>query len=228
MLDFDVAEDDEVLKVPIRLSEHTAFLSEQDRTKVTMYDLKWIVHEEAENTNTERIAHMEPAESTADEAVIALHKEGAAPAAFSDEMERDGLLVRGDGGGEFRADADPIAEGISTEEVKADEELAMKTKDPTTAKTDVGVKKAPKAFAPPTSDDAETKNEADANSDSSSSADDVSKSSPTNRKRREFVECLNALNQGLPPQSGPVSLRPGSSGRWCSDFGIVARGQTTP
>jgi hypothetical protein len=114
MLDFDMAPE-EVLKVPIQLSEHTACLSEQDRTKVTMDILKYMVYEAAEDVNDEWIAHKEPAEFM-DEAVIAVYKEGAAPAAVLEEINRGELPdeVRG----QQRAIAEQRQRAVQTAESK--------------------------------------------------------------------------------------------------------------
>ena len=85
MLDFDIAPDQE-LRVPLSLSEYTAQLTqEEDKSKVTMEILKYMVYEAAEEVNEEWIAHKEPSEFM-DEAVICIYKEGAAPSHVLEEI----------------------------------------------------------------------------------------------------------------------------------------------
>jgi hypothetical protein len=87
MLDFDMAEDDEVIQVTVTLSEHTAGLSSDDRAKVTMEVLKYMVYEAAEEVNEEWVVHKEPSEFV-DEATFSVYKEGAAPPEVIEEINR--------------------------------------------------------------------------------------------------------------------------------------------
>jgi len=87
MLDFDLAEDEEQLKISISLAEHTAGLSTEDKEKVTMDVLKYMVYEAAEETNEEWVAFKEPSEFV-DEAEFTVYKEGAAPPEVLEEINR--------------------------------------------------------------------------------------------------------------------------------------------
>jgi hypothetical protein len=87
MLDFDMAEDEEVVQVTVSLSEHTAGLSADDRAMVTMEVLKYMVYEAAEEVNEEWIVHKEPSEFV-DEATFSVYKEGAAPPEVLEEVTR--------------------------------------------------------------------------------------------------------------------------------------------
>lgn len=78
MLDFDLAQDEQVLKVPITLKDIVQDLPESERPRVTMDVLKYMVYEAAEEVNEEWIAVKEPSEFL-DQVVIAVYKEGAAP-----------------------------------------------------------------------------------------------------------------------------------------------------
>ena len=86
MLDFDIAPED-VLKVPLSLPEYTSSLSPEDKPKVTMEILKYMVYEAAEEVNEEWVAHKEPSEFM-DEVVIAVYKEGAAPPEVLEEINK--------------------------------------------------------------------------------------------------------------------------------------------
>lgn len=89
MLDFDISED-EKLEIKLSLVEHQAGLSTEDKTRVTMEILKYMVYEAAEEVNEEWIAHKEPSEFM-DEVVISVYKEGAAPLEVIEEMNKGEL-----------------------------------------------------------------------------------------------------------------------------------------
>lgn len=86
MLDFDI-QDDEVLKLTVNLADHQAGLSVEDKTKVTMEILKYMVYEAAEEVNEEWIAYKEPSEFM-DEAHFSIYKEGAAPEEVLEEINK--------------------------------------------------------------------------------------------------------------------------------------------
>jgi hypothetical protein len=73
MLDFDIAPDMS-MKVSIKLSDHVKNVVEEDKPKITMEVLKYIVYEQAEEVNDEWIAHKEPSEFM-DEIMIAIYKD---------------------------------------------------------------------------------------------------------------------------------------------------------
>lgn len=89
MLDFDIS-DDEELKVTISLAEYTTGLSVEDKSKVTMEILKYMVYEAAEEVNEEWVTYKEPSEFM-DEVVIAVYKEGAAPPDVLEEINKGEL-----------------------------------------------------------------------------------------------------------------------------------------
>jgi hypothetical protein len=90
MLDFDLAEDETTLKVPITMKDHTAGLPESEATMVTMEILKYMVYEAAEEVNEEWIAHKEPSDFI-DDVVIVVYKEGAAPPEVLEEINKGEL-----------------------------------------------------------------------------------------------------------------------------------------
>jgi hypothetical protein len=90
MLDFDLDESEEVLRVQVSLAEHVAGLSDEDKGRVTMEVLKYMVYEAAEEVNEEWIAHKEPSEFM-DEVTIAIYKEGAAPDNVLEEVNKGEL-----------------------------------------------------------------------------------------------------------------------------------------
>ena len=90
MLDFDLDENEEVLHVKVSLAEHVTGLSEDDKERVTMEVLKYMVYEAAEEVNDEWIAHREPSEFM-DEVTIAVYKEGAAPEEVLEEVNKGEL-----------------------------------------------------------------------------------------------------------------------------------------
>lgn len=73
MLDFDL-EDDNVLQVKISLAEITKELQGEEKTKVTMDVLKYIVYEQAEEVNEDWVGVKEPSEFM-DEVVVSVYKE---------------------------------------------------------------------------------------------------------------------------------------------------------
>jgi len=89
MLDFDIADEDK-LEIKLSLVEHQKGLSTEDKTRVTMEILKYLVYEAAEEVNEEWIAHKEPSEFM-DEVVISVYKEGAAPLEVIEEMNKGEL-----------------------------------------------------------------------------------------------------------------------------------------
>lgn len=92
MLDFDIS-DDEELKVTISLAEYTTGLSVEDKSKVTMEILKYMVYEAAEEVNEEWVTYKEPSEFM-DEVVIAVYKEGAAPPDVLEEINKGNYQMR--------------------------------------------------------------------------------------------------------------------------------------
>jgi len=74
MLDFDIEEDNNVLQVKISLAEISKELQGEEKTKVTMDVLKYIVFEQAEEVNEEWVGVKEPSEFM-DEVVISVYKE---------------------------------------------------------------------------------------------------------------------------------------------------------
>ena len=86
MLDFDVSAESE-MKIPISLAEYTAWLSVDDKERVTMEVLKYMVMEAAEDVNEEWITYKEPSEFM-DEATIAVYKEGCAPPEVLEEVNK--------------------------------------------------------------------------------------------------------------------------------------------
>jgi hypothetical protein len=89
MLDFDLAAE-EKLEVPVTLATYTAGLSFEDKAKVTMEILKYMVYEAAEEVNEEWIAYKEPG-GFMDEATFAIYKEGAAPPEVLEELNKGEL-----------------------------------------------------------------------------------------------------------------------------------------
>jgi hypothetical protein len=89
MLDFDLSSE-EVLKVSLSVPEHTAGLSTEEKTRVTMEILKYMVYEAAEEVNEEWVAHKEASEFV-DEVTVAVYKEGAAPPEVLEELNKGEL-----------------------------------------------------------------------------------------------------------------------------------------
>lgn len=90
MLDFDISPNP-VLKVQVSLAEQQRDLATlEDKAKITMEILKYIVYEQAEEVNEEWIAHKESSEFM-DEITIAVYKEGEAPPDVLEEMNRGEL-----------------------------------------------------------------------------------------------------------------------------------------
>lgn len=73
MLDFDIMESN-VLPVQLSLATMTRELQGDEKAKVTMQILKFIVNEQAEEVNEDWICHVEPSEFM-DEVVISVYKE---------------------------------------------------------------------------------------------------------------------------------------------------------
>ena len=90
MLNFDLDQGEEKLEVKLSVGEHTAGLSVEDKSRVTMEILKYMVYEAAEEVNEEWVAHKEPSEFM-DEAIIAVYKEGAAPPEVLEEVNKGEL-----------------------------------------------------------------------------------------------------------------------------------------
>lgn len=89
MLDFDMA-NEQILKIPITLSEYTVDLLPDEKPKVTMELLKYMIYEACEEVNEEWIPYKEPSEFI-DEAVIVIYKEGAAPPEVLEDLNRGEL-----------------------------------------------------------------------------------------------------------------------------------------
>lgn len=122
LLDFDIAPEN-VIKIPISVSDHTKGLAPEDLPKMSMEILKYIVYEQAEEINEEWLAHKEPSEFL-DEIVIAVYKEGEAPAHIIEEMNQGELPdeVKGSAGHQQQQQAKRAAQQDSA---KA-QELAKK------------------------------------------------------------------------------------------------------
>mmetsp|Transcript_27422 Transcript_27422/g.64268 ORF Transcript_27422/g.64268 Transcript_27422/m.64268 type:complete len:488 (+) Transcript_27422:278-1741(+) len=87
MLDFDIS-DEVSMKVFVRLADHTKKVREEDKGRITMEILKYIVYEQAEEVNEEWIAHKEPGEFT-DEITVAIYKDAeSAPPEVIEEMNQ--------------------------------------------------------------------------------------------------------------------------------------------
>jgi hypothetical protein len=90
MLDFDLAPD-EVVRIHIALSDyHKGLSTMEEKGKVTMELLKYMVYEAAEEVNEEWIAHREPT-GFMDEATFVIYKEGAAPPEVLEEINQGEL-----------------------------------------------------------------------------------------------------------------------------------------
>eukprot|EP00536_Pseudo-nitzschia_multiseries_P004427 jgi/Psemu1/9942/gm1.9942_g len=87
MLDFDISPEVST-KISLRLADHTKKVREEDKGKITMEVLKYIVYEQAEEVNEEWIAHKEPSEFT-DEFTVAIYKDAeSAPPEVIEEMNQ--------------------------------------------------------------------------------------------------------------------------------------------
>jgi len=90
MLDFDIASEP-VLKVDINLAAQQRDLaSNEDKAKITMEILKYMVYESVEEVNENWVAYKEPSEFM-DEVTIAVYKEGEAPPEVLEELNRGEL-----------------------------------------------------------------------------------------------------------------------------------------
>jgi hypothetical protein len=90
MLDFDLS-DEPMMKVKVNLAEQQRDLATmEDKAKITMEILKYIVYEQCEEVNEEWIAYKEPSEFM-DEVTIALYKEGEAPPEVLEEINKGEL-----------------------------------------------------------------------------------------------------------------------------------------
>ena len=91
MLDFDIHDSETVLKVELSLSQYTKDLATlDDKAKITMEILKYMVYEQAEEVNEAWIAYKEPSEFM-DEVTIAVYKEGEAPPEVLEEINKGEL-----------------------------------------------------------------------------------------------------------------------------------------
>ena len=85
MLNFDLSED-EMTQIPIILRDYILRVTnEDDKLKISMDVLKYIVFEAAEEVNEEWVAHKEPSEFM-DDIIITIYKEGAAPDDVLEDM----------------------------------------------------------------------------------------------------------------------------------------------
>lgn len=90
MLDFDLSSEP-VLKVPINVSAQQRELSTiEDKARITMEILKYMVYESVEEVNETWVAYKEPSEFM-DETTIAVYKEGQAPPEVLEEINRGEL-----------------------------------------------------------------------------------------------------------------------------------------
>lgn len=118
MLDFDVC-GEVVLKVKIVLAEMLKGLTDDDKARISMDVLKYIVYEAAEECNEEWVAHKEPSEFM-DECVIAIYKEGHAPEEVLEEINRVELTE--DMRGEQRALQEARQRKHASHEAKEDDD----------------------------------------------------------------------------------------------------------
>jgi hypothetical protein len=86
MLDFELSAD-ETMSVELSLPTYTCNLAHDDKARVTMDILKYMVYEAAEEINDQWIAHKEPTEFL-DECRIAVYKEGCAPAEVLEDVNQ--------------------------------------------------------------------------------------------------------------------------------------------
>lgn len=118
MLDFDSCGEVE-FKTRIVLSESQKGLNDEDKARITMDVLKYIVYEAAEECNEEWIANKEPSEFM-DECVIAVYKEGHAPDDVLEEVNRVELTE--DMRGEQFAMSEANKKKSANQEAKIDQE----------------------------------------------------------------------------------------------------------
>ena len=126
MLDFDL-EGDNCLKIKVSVAEWTQGLDREEKMRVTMEVLKYIVYEQAEEVNDEWVAVKEPSEFM-DDVVIAVYKE--APPEVLEEVNKAELPdeVRG----QQRAIQEARQRVVDKQEAKLQAErmtLAMQTAD---------------------------------------------------------------------------------------------------
>lgn len=86
MLNFDLA-DDEMLQIPIVLKDYIQQVVDDERARISMDVLKYIVYEAAEEVNEEWVAYKEPSEFM-DDITIAVYKEGAAPEHVLEDIQQ--------------------------------------------------------------------------------------------------------------------------------------------
>jgi len=86
MLDFDSCSET-VVKVKIVLSDMQKGLNDEDKARINMDVLRYIVYEAAEECNEDWVAHNEPSEFL-DESVVAIYKDGHAPEEALEELNR--------------------------------------------------------------------------------------------------------------------------------------------
>jgi hypothetical protein len=86
MLDFDTCGEG-VLKIKIVLADMQKGLSDEDKARITMKAMEYIVSEAAEECNENWITHKEASEFM-DECVVAVYKEGHAPDEVVEEINR--------------------------------------------------------------------------------------------------------------------------------------------
>jgi hypothetical protein len=118
MLDFDSC-GEVVFKTKIILSQSQKGLSDDDKARITMDVLKYIVYEAAEECNEEWIAHKEPSEFM-DECEIAVYKDGHAPEEVMEEVNRVELTE--DMRGEQFAAQEANKKKSANQEAKLDQE----------------------------------------------------------------------------------------------------------
>jgi hypothetical protein len=86
MLNFDLSED-EVLLISIVLKDYIQQVVDDERSRLSMDVLKYIVYEAAEEVNEEWVAYKEPSEFM-DDITIAIYKEGAAPEHVLEDIQQ--------------------------------------------------------------------------------------------------------------------------------------------
>jgi hypothetical protein len=86
MLNFDLSEE-EVLHIPIVLKDYIQQVVDDERARISMDVLKYIVYEAAEEVNEEWVAYKVPSEFM-DDITIAIYKEGAAPEHVLEDIQQ--------------------------------------------------------------------------------------------------------------------------------------------
>lgn len=90
LMEFNTSPTQTEIKISISISDLTRNMEMHEKSKVTMDVLKYVVYEQAEEINEEWVAAKEPGEFM-DETVIAVYKEGYAPADVLEDLNKGEL-----------------------------------------------------------------------------------------------------------------------------------------